>query len=136
MLKKLYALKNKKGFTLVELMVVVAILGILVAVAVPVYNNVTDSAKDKTCATNVRTIESAIMQAEASGVDIKNFVSQADVVAKLTATYTVDGKTVGPFLAKAVDCPWNKELKYASDATGRVVTEHTDEQHKPTQKQG
>ncbi len=61
-MKKLF--KNKKGFTLVELMVVVAILGILVAVAIPVYNSVTVKAQINTCAANLRTIESAIMQAE------------------------------------------------------------------------
>ena len=61
-MKKLF--KNKKGFTLVELMVVVAILGILVAVAIPVYNSVTTKAEINTCAANLRTIESAIMQAE------------------------------------------------------------------------
>ncbi|MEG1774122.1 MAG: prepilin-type N-terminal cleavage/methylation domain-containing protein, partial [Oscillospiraceae bacterium] len=37
--------KSKKGFTLVELMVVVAILGVLVAVAIPVYNGVTEKAE-------------------------------------------------------------------------------------------
>ena len=123
-------LKNKKGFTLVELMVVVAILGVLVAVAIPVYNNVTDNAKDKTCETNVRTIESAIMQAEASGVDIANFKNKTDVVAELLKTYTVDDKTVGPFLAKDVACPWKSTLKYATGADGRTVTPHTAAQHK------
>ena len=34
-------LKNKKGFTLVELMIVVVIMAILVAVAIPIYNAVT-----------------------------------------------------------------------------------------------
>ena len=38
-------LKNKKGFTLTELMIVVVILGILVLIAVPIYNNVTDEAE-------------------------------------------------------------------------------------------
>ena len=32
------ALKNKKGFTLMEMLIVVAVIAILVAVAIPVYN--------------------------------------------------------------------------------------------------
>lgn len=62
------ALKNKKGFTLVELMVVVAILGVLVAVAVPVYNNMTSKAELSTIKANLRIINSAIMQADIDGV--------------------------------------------------------------------
>ncbi len=47
-------LKSKKGFTLVELMIVVVIMAILVAVAVPIYNAVTANAKKKTCIGNQR----------------------------------------------------------------------------------
>ena len=60
--------KNQKGFTLVELMVVVVIIGILVAIAVPIYNNVTTNAKTKACASNVRIIEGAIQMAKSNGV--------------------------------------------------------------------
>lgn len=52
--------KNKKGFTLVELMIVVVIMAILVAVAVPIFNTVTTNAKNKTCAANARTLSGQI----------------------------------------------------------------------------
>ena len=53
-------LKSKKGFTLVELMIVVVIMAILVAVAVPIYSAVTKKAKIKTCAANQREIQSQL----------------------------------------------------------------------------
>lgn len=48
---------NKKGFSLVELMIVVVIMGILIAVAIPLYGAITDNANNKTCATNIKTIK-------------------------------------------------------------------------------
>jgi type II secretion system protein G len=54
--------KNNKGFTLVELMVVVVIIGILVAIAIPVYNASTARAEAGACEANIRMIESAIEQ--------------------------------------------------------------------------
>ena len=41
-------MKTKKGFSLVELMIVVVIMAILVAVAVPIFNSVTGNARAKT----------------------------------------------------------------------------------------
>lgn len=59
-------MKSNKGFTLVELMVVVVILAVLVAIAVPIYNNITDSAELRACHANLRTIDGAKTQAMAS----------------------------------------------------------------------
>ena len=50
---------NKKGFSLVELMIVVVIMGILIAVAIPLYGAITKNANNKTCATNISTIKNA-----------------------------------------------------------------------------
>ena len=49
-------LKSKKGFTLVELMIVVVIMAILVAVAVPIFSAVVSNARLKTCNANKREI--------------------------------------------------------------------------------
>ena len=112
MLKKLYALKNKKGFTLVELMVVVAILGILVAVAVPVYNSVTEKAQKNACAANLRTIESAVMQATIDGVD----AASIDTMASLNK-YLKD--------ADKLSCPKDGDLYTIADGVPTCPNNHT-----------
>ena len=55
MFEKLCALKNKKGFTLIEMLVVIAIIAVLVAIAVPVVSSSTTKAKAATDAANLRT---------------------------------------------------------------------------------
>ena len=51
MLKKF---TNKKGFTLMEMLIVVAIIAILIAVAIPTFNNALNKAKVGTDTANIR----------------------------------------------------------------------------------
>ena len=56
--------KNKKAFTLIELIVVIAIIGVLVAILVPVMSSFVGSATGATAKANARTIY-GIAQAQA-----------------------------------------------------------------------
>lgn len=57
--------KNKKGFTLVELVIVVAVMAVLIAVAVPTVSSITKTAQKTVADTNARTIESTLKLKEA-----------------------------------------------------------------------
>lgn len=98
---------SEKGFSLIELIVVVAILGILVAIAIPVYNGLQDRAQENAIATiaaNAAT-QAAADIAAGNTVDVSNLEDGditvsvvGDVIEDVCATAT-DGtitKTAGP----------------------------------------
>ena len=58
-MKKL--IKGKKGFTLIELVIVIAILGILAGIAIPRFLGATATARGARIVADLRTIDSAIV---------------------------------------------------------------------------
>lgn len=53
---------HSKGFTLIEIMIVVAIIGLLASMAIPNILRAMERARQQTCATNRKTIEGAKVQ--------------------------------------------------------------------------
>ena len=105
---------NKKGFSLVELMIVVVIMGILIAVAIPLYGAITENANNKTCATNIETIKSTAANYYAS-YDQTAMKDYADL-----AEFMDDGKVPVCPLAEAEDGTDDYEVYIQSNGSAKV----------------
>jgi len=96
MFKKL----NKKGFTLAELLIVVAIIGVLVAISIPIFTSQLEKAREATDEANIRSLYAECSAAVLTGSsdDTKVIVNKdatSGEVTSATATYTMTQKTSG-----------------------------------------
>ncbi|MGH7391091.1 MAG: type IV pilin protein [Candidatus Rokuibacteriota bacterium] len=86
--------RNARGFTLIELMIVVAIIGVLTAIAIPLYAGITSKARLSKAQADTRTLATAVTMYFA------HMETLPAVLNDLTATATnPSGVTAGPFLA-------------------------------------
>ena len=114
MLSKIRALKEKKGFTLVELIVVLVILAILAALLIPALTGYIDKARKESIVAETRQVVMAAQTeiSEAYGQGVKS-VSWAD-------TNTATASTVSE-IAKLAELNKDNIKTIEYNATGKVT---------------
>lgn len=99
---------RKAGFTLVEIMIVVAIIGLLAAIAIPNFIKARTQSQANACINNLRQIDGAIQQWA--------------LESKQTGTATVTGANITPYMGRGSAgqlpfCPSDTAQLFASSYT-------------------
>ena len=112
--------KNEKGFTLAELLVVVAIIAIMVAIMIPVFGSSTKKATLETDVANVRSTLADLVATEMTADDFDGTVtiakSKLDAAAP-NSTVTDDATADKLTVTLTSDTSMSEEIPYDSDIT-------------------
>ena len=109
---------QQRGFTLIELMIVVAIIGILAAISIPLYANVQARARLAKAQADARALASAVSIYSAHMGNIPTALTQLTTVATNSL-----GQTAGPFVASVPSGPqgWGS-YAYSANTTAGTFT--------------
>jgi len=137
----------KKGFTLVEILIVVVILGILAAIVIPQFTSASESAKGSSLSSQLQTIRSQLELYQVEHNGVYPTLGGDDGWDALTKFTQVDGTVVeakgddtfGPYLQQPPKNPFNGKSSIGTTAddgwtynqtTGVLIPNLTDTQAK------
>ena len=114
----------RKGFTLVEILIVVIILGILAAIVIPQFTTASNDARASALSSDLQTVRSQIELYKVQHLEQKPtaaIVNELTLATKADGTVDVTGK-FGPYLQKFPTNPYvavgGNTVEVKADATG------------------
>lgn len=111
-----FASKNGRGFTLIEIMIVVIIIGIIAATIIPQFVGTTEDAKVNTAKAQVSELESAV---ERFYVQMDRYPTTEEGLQVLVNPPSGDdaNKWRGPYVRQLRNDPWGNPYQYVNPGT-------------------
>jgi len=103
---------KRNGFTLIEIMIVVAVIAILATIAVPVFLSYRAVSRKNACKANIGMLD----RATEAYIIHKNLANDAEVTVEMLVPKSLDGLKTDYFIRNTLECPAGGQYQYSSSS--------------------